>query len=481
MGVSRRGFIRGLGAGAVAPLAGALTAQAARGGDKPNIVFFLIDDLGWADLGCQGSRYYETPNIDRLATEGVRFTDAHTCAANCAPTRASLMSGKYTPRHGVFTVGDPWRGPHHARKLIPVPNNLTLSPDEITIAEALRAAGYVCAHMGKWHLGKPGVAGPIEQGFHLNVGGTHAGSPPGGYFLPNRLRLEGAKKGQYLTDYLTDRAVEFIEENKDRPFFLYLSHYAVHSPLQAKKDLIAKFRDKKPWHEQGNAVYAAMIASVDESVGRVLAKLEALGLADNTIVFFTSDNGGVGYQRTGLRHRGWTDNYPLRGGKGQFYEGGIRVPLIIRWPGVTKPGSTCDVPVITVDFYPTILEMARAKRPEGQKLDGESIVPLLKGSGGLRRKSIFWHFPCYLQASRGQLRTSPVSVIRRGDLKLLWFYEDDHVELYDLREDISEQRDLSKKFPEKAAELHRELKGWLRDVSAPRPKPNPAYRPTKTL
>ena len=478
MGSSRRDFLKTLALGAAAaPLAARPAPRAA----KPNIIFILIDDLGWADLGCQGSRFYETPNIDRLAARGVRFTDAYTCAANCAPTRASLMTGKYTPRHGVFTVGDSWRGPHHARKLIPVANKVTLAPEEITIPEALKPAGYDCAHMGKWHLGKPGVAGPIEQGFDLNVGGTQAGSPPGGYFLPNRLKLQGAKKGQYLTDYLTDRAVQFIEENKDRPFFLYLSHYAVHAPLQAKKSLIAKYHNKKPWHQQGNPVYAAMIESVDQSVGRVVAKLEELGLTENTIIFFTSDNGGVGYQRTDLKFRGWTDNYPLRGGKGQFYEGGIRVPLIVVWPGVTEAGSTCDEPVITVDFFPTILEMTGAPRPRGKVLDGQSIVPLLKRSGRLRRESIFWHFPCYLQARHGQLRTSPVSVIRRGRYKLLWFYEDDHVELYDVAEDIGEQRELSKRFPEKAAELHRRLKEWLREVSAPMPKPNPAYRPPKAL
>ncbi len=445
----------------------------------PNIVLILADDLGWTDVGCFGTKFYETPNIDRLAKEGMRFTNAYTNGPNCAPTRACLMSGKYSPRHGVFTVGDPWRGAKNRRKMIPVPNNTTLASEEVTIAEALKTAGYTSAAIGKWHLGGQGNL-PTDQGFDLNVGGSHSGSPAGGYHLPNRMKLPKAKKGEYLTDHLTDRGVEFIEEHKNGPFFLYQSYHSVHTPIQSKKEYKEKY-DKKPVPEgskHSHAAYAGMVQSLDEGVGKILEKLDDLGIADRTVVVFMSDNGGVGgYRDAGIGGTEITNNAPLRGGKGMLYEGGIHVPMIVRWPGVVEPGSQCDVPVITTDFYPTFLAIAGAKGDPKHKLDGRSLLPLLLQTGKFARDAIYWHFPAYLQGYGGDDRTTPAGVIRSGDYKLIEFFEDGHVELYNLAEDIGEKNDLAKKMPERAKELHDKLIAWRKSVNAPMPKPNPDYNP----
>ncbi len=439
---------------------------------RPNIVLIFIDDLGWADLGYSGSTFHETPHIDRLAQQGMVFSNAYANAPNCAPSRACLMTGQYGPRHGVFTVGDPARGNDTFRRLVPVPNRLDLDKKFVTIAEALQSAGYRTASMGKWHLGPD----PTQHGFDVNIAGREWGSPSGGgYHSPLRypnLRVE--EKGEYLTDRLTDEACGFLEANRDRPFFLYLTHYAVHTPLQGKAALIEKYRSKPPGEHQKNSVYAAMIESVDQSVGRVLQKLEDLQLTGETLVVFYSDNGG---------HLGATSNHPLREGKGTLYEGGIRVPLIVRWPGVTRAGVRCDEPVIGVDLYPTFLDVTGVAQPQEHQLDGVSLVPLLKNpQADLDREAIFWHFPCYLQGrgdpGGGPFRTTPAGAIRLGDWKLIEWFETGRQELYNLAEDRSESRNLAEQQPDKRRELHSAMQEWRKRVGAPIPTvPNPKYRP----
>jgi len=441
---------------------------------KPNFVFILADDLGWKDVGFMGSKYYETPNLDRLAAQGVVFTNAYTNAPNCAPTRASLLTGQYTPRHGIYTVNNSDRGRAELRKLIPIKNKTILDAGKVTIAEALKPAGYVCASIGKWHLGDDPKFGPRAQGFDVNIGGNRAGHPRS-YFSPYKNKdLPDGPPGEYLTDRLTEEALHFMEENRHRPFFLYLPHYAVHTPLQAKKALIEKYKKKPPHNGQKNPVYAAMIESLDQGVGRILKKIDELGLTQNTVVIFFSDNGGV---------RRITSMAPLRGGKGMLYEGGIRVPLIVRWPGVTMPNTTCDTPVIGIDFFPTLLEIAGVKKPSGQVLDGVSLVPLLKGGKHLNREAIFWHFPAYLQgkadgARDPYFRTRPAGAVRKGNWKLIEYFEDSELELYNLKEDIGEKNNLSKKRPQKAKELHQLLVDWRKVVHAPVPTElNPKYNP----
>lgn len=444
-------------------------AQSAEAARRPNIVFILIDDLGWRDVGFMGSTFYETPNIDRLAAQSMVFTSAYTNGPNCAPTRASLMSGQYSPRHGVYTVGSSKRGKSRFRKLVPTPNKTVLDDSIVTLAESLKAAGYATASIGKWHLGPD----PRDQGFDLNVGGNRRGSPGrGGYFSPYRNPdLKDGPEGEYLTDRLTDEALRFIEQNRARPFFLYLPHYGVHSPIQAKPELTAKYRDKPASGGQDNAKYAAMIESVDQSVGRLLKKLDELQLADNTLVVLTSDNGGVG---------GTTSMAPLRGAKGMLYEGGVRVPLIVRWPGHAKPGSRCDAPVISIDFYPTLLEIAAAPSPD-QPLDGESLIPLLNQTGKLQRDAIYWHFPAYLQAyqgGKGHWRTTPAGAMRQGDWKLIEFFEDGRLELYNLADDPGERRDLAEQMPERTQQMREQLQAWRAKLHAPVPtKKNPRYDP----
>ncbi len=444
--------------------------------DRLNVVFFLIDDLGWTDFGCYGSEYYETPRIDAFCAKSMKFTSAYSSGPNCAPTRACLMSGQYTPRHGIYTVTSGARGKAKNRKLVPAPNKTALSPKIHTLGEAFRSAGYATAHLGKWHLGKPDVGGPKEQGFDLNAGGDQKGHPPT-YFSPYRNKyLSNGPKGEYLTDRLTDEALAFIDSAVERkkPFFLYFSHFTVHTPIQAKRDVEAKYAERKPAGGHSNAAYAAMVESVDDSVGRVLDKLAAKGLSERTLIVLTSDNGGVGgYVRLGLKNRDITDNAPLRGGKGMLYEGGVRVPLIVSWPGVTKARSVCDVPVTSVDFYPTLAEISKLALPKKQPLDGVSFASLLRGApaSDWKRDAIFWHFPGYLQANSnlGTWRTTPAGAIRSGDLKLIEFFEDDRVELYDLSKDIGETTDLAASRPEEVKRLLGALRGWRRRVSAPMP------------
>ncbi len=431
---------------------------------KPNIVFVLADDLGWTDVGCFGSGYYETPNIDRLAAAGMKFTSYATNGPNCAPTRASLMTGRYGPRHGIYTVGTGARGGEEFRRMVPAENRTQLPLSEVTVAQELKAAGYATAMFGKWHLGG-GEHHPSKRGFDQAI------VSDGKHFDFQTNPPQKAAPGTYLADWLTDRALEFIQASRDRPFFLYLPHFAVHSPWDAKPEYVPPFREKKPAGGHRDPVYAAMIRSVDESVGRVAAKLDELKLAGNTIVIFSSDNGGVGgYEAAGAAGaREVTSNAPLRGGKGMLYEGGFRVPFIVRWPAVVKPGSACSEPVASIDLFPTLVEAAGGK-PKG--VDGVSLATLLKGEAKLAREALFWHFPGYLEANtkRGTWRTTPAGAIRAGDWKLVEFFETGKVELYDLAGDLGETKDLAPSMPEKAKELREKLAAWRASVNAPMPR-----------
>lgn len=437
---------------------------------KPNILFIFLDDFGWKDTSYMGSDFYETPHLDKLAGEGLVFTDAYSCSANCAPARACLLSGQYTPRHEVYNVGTGPRGNAKYRKLEHIPGTTTLRTDITTWAQAVRTAGYRTATMGKWHLSDD----PLPYGFDVNVGGTHSGGPPKGYFPPHGKApgLAEAPADEYLTDRLSDEAIGFIRENKDRPWLLYLTHFAVHTPIQGKKALINKYQKKQPGVLHQHAVMAAMIESVDQGVGRIAATLKELGLEQNTAIFFFSDNGGYGPA---------TSMKPLKGYKGTYYEGGIRVPFFVKWPGKVNPGGKTDVPMIGVDIFPTFCEMAGAKLPD-QPLDGISLVPFLKGASVVKRP-LYWHFPAYLQSySRNNeqrdplFRSRPCSIVRFGKYKLHEYFEDGALELYDLESDIGETTNLAEKFPEKAEELHRLLKAWRKETNAPVPtKLNPAY------
>lgn len=451
-------------------LLGITTLQAA---SPPNIVFILADDLGWTDTATYGSKYYETPNIDRLASQGMKMMRYHNCQ-NCQPTRAALMSGQYAARTGIYTVGGIGRFEWESRPLRPVENTLGLPLEKITIAQSLKKAGYATAMFGKWHLGEDPEHHPAARGFDEAIVsmGKHfdfATKPKTPY-----------PPGTYLADFLTDRAVDFIRKHQSEPFFLYLPHFGVHSPHEAKPDLIERFKPKAPAGGHHDPTYAAMIASVDESVGRVMAVLDELKLSENTVLIFSSDNGGVGgYGREGLKGGGnITDNAPLRSGKGSLYEGGTRDPFIVRWPGKVAAGSTTEEPAIHVDVYPTFLEIAGAKAPADYPLDGESLVPLWRGSAPkLKREAIYQHFPGYLGAGPGEWRTTPVGTIEVGDWKLMEFFEDHRLELYNLREDIGETKNLAEHFPDRTADLHAKMIAWREAIHAPMPTPNTDIKP----
>ncbi|GMV96801.1 MAG: sulfatase [Phycisphaerae bacterium] len=434
---------------------------------KPNIVFILADDLGYADVGCMGSRFYHTPNIDRLAAEGMRLTNFHQ-SQNCAPTRACLMSGQYAPRTGVYTVGSLNRGRPEDRRMIPPANVTQLPLDRKTIADQLKDAGYVTGMFGKWHLGNQGDHHPARRGFDkaIVVEGDHFGFrtiPP-----------TEVPAGGYDGDWITDRALAFIEKHKDRPFFLYVPHRLVHSPFQAKPGMAEKYEKRPPAGGQNNPTYAAMIESLDESVGRIIAQLDRLRLTSRTVVVFTSDNGGIGsYREAGADNV--TDNAPLRGGKGQLYEGGLRVPMIVRWPGVTPPGSSSAALGIHVDLYATFLEIGGAGRPP-QPIDGVSLTPVLRDpSARLEREAVFSHFPGYLEGyGKPRWRTTPAGMVIAGEWKLLEFYEDARFELYHLGEDLGENRDLAGRHPEKVAALSAKLAAWREELKAAMPATRPA-------
>jgi len=472
--MDRRMFLRFAGGAAAGLLGGASLGMSGSGKRKPNIVLLFIDDMGWTDAGYAGSDFYETPNIDRLSREGVVFTDAYACGANCAPSRACLISGQYTPRHGVFAVKSTDRGPVNQMRLVPVPNRQDLAPENVTVAEALESAGYATGIFGKWHLGRDDAVLPKNQGFQTD----YSCDPPSGEDFK---RTDDPKRVYDLTEH----ACRFMEENRDRPFFVYLAHHATHMAIQARRQMAEHFENKQAGSQHSNARFAAMNCHMDDGVGIVLDKLKELGLEENTLVLFASDNGGLPQ----------SSQKPLRGFKGMMYEGGIRVPMIIRWPGKTKAGTKCGVPVANVDFYPTFLEAAGGAIPKGKELDGESLLALL-GGGSLKRKSIFWHFPGYLDSrnigSRDSVfRCRPVSVIRKGDWKLLLYHEEwildggrakidtsNAVELYNLAEDVSEKKNLASKRVDKRDELLDDLLAWIKRFDAPLPSvPNPKYSP----
>jgi len=427
---------------------------------KPNIIVILTDDMGWTDLGCFGSKFYETPNIDRLCGQGMRFTDAYSACTVCSPSRASILTGQYPAR---LHITDWIAGHVRPKAKLRVPDwTMRLPLETMNLAKALKPAGYASASIGKWHLGEKEFW-PDHQGFDLNVAGCAMGQPPS-YFSPYKIpTLSDGPEREFLSDRLTAEAVKFIQQNRHQPFCIYLPHYAIHTPLMAKPEVIAKYKNKAdPKAPHHNAVYAGLIESVDDSVGMILRTLDELKLADHTVVIFTSDNGGL---------IGNTVNLGLRAGKGSAYEGGVRVPLIVKWPGVTKPGSVCQTPVIGTDLYPTLLAMAGAPRP-GETVDGENIEPLLRQSGPLKRDAVYWHYPHYHPGG-----ATPYGAIRQGDFRLVEFYEDQRVELYNLKDDLAESHDLAGKLPDVAAELRQRLHAWREKTSAQMPTPNPAYDP----
>ncbi len=439
---------------------------------RPNFVFILADDLGWSDLGCYGADLHETPNIDRLAKQCVRFTNAYSAAPVCSPTRASIMTGKHPAKLHMTTWLENAEHPAKNRKLLPPITRENLPHEEVTIAEVLHDAGYRTAIVGKWHLGTAGNY-PETQGFDINIGGTFWGAPPT-YFYPYKAmqsngefryvpHLENGKLGEYLTDRLTDEALKIIDSAKGNLFFLYLAHHTVHTPIEAKQPMTEKYEKKlKPDLHHKNAKYAAMTQSLDESVGRVLAKLDELNLTKNTIVIFSSDNGGFIGQSI-------TDNFPLRSGKGSLYEGGVRVPLMVRWPGVTPAGAVSHEPVVSADLYPTMLAMAGLAGDEKHNRDvyGKSIAPLLRQPASkLDRDELFFHYPHYYPT------TTPVSAIRARDWKLLEYFEDGQLELYNLANDPSEKNNLAATMPEKARELRTRLNSWRITTGVQLPTPN---------
>lgn len=450
------------------------TALSAAG--KPNIILFLIDDLGWRDLGCQGSTFYQTPNIDRLAAEGVRFTDAYAACAVCSPTRAAILTGKY-PARLLLTDWLPSGRWNPKAKLREGRFLRGLPVEEFTLAEALREGGYCTASIGKWHLGGEPFSLPKHHGFDVNIGGNAHGAP-GSYFFPyagdwlipatgHRVTwnvLPDGKDGEYLTDRLTDEAVKFIRASSEKPFFLYFPHYGVHTPIQARSEVTAKYERIPESQRQGKPEYAAMVESIDDSVGRVMATLKELKLDEKTVIIFTSDNGGF-YNAT--------SNASLRANKGAYYEGGIRVPLIVKWPGVTKPGLVVGEPVTSTDLYPTSLAAAGLPARPNQHQDGVNLRPVLAGEGPLNARSLFWHYPHY----NGHPSTAPSSVIRKGPWKLIETFDPAGVELYNLALDPGETKDLAGVEPAKLNELRRELEVWRKDVGAEMMTPNPDHDP----
>lgn len=429
---------------------------------KPNVIVILVDDMGWRDLACQGSTFYETPHIDRLAAGGMRFTQGYSACTVCSPSRAAMMTGQYPARLHVTDWIAGHQRPHAT--LLPPAWTKHLPLETVTVAERLKAAGYATASIGKWHLGGPAFH-PEHQGFDVNKGGYDRGQPPS-YFAPYRIpTLPEGPAGEYLSDREATEAVQFITAHQDGPFFLYLPHYCVHTPIQAKPDVTARYAAKAaPQQAPRNNAYAAMVESVDDSLGRIVAVLEEHGIRDKTAIFFTSDNGGLA---------GVTDNRPLRAGKGSAYEGGVRVPFIVNWPGLTQPGSTSAVPVITPDIPATILAGTGVGAAPAQPLDGRDLSAVLAG-GSLDREAIYWHYPHYHPGG-----ATPYSAIRAGPWRLVHFYEDDRDELYDLAADAGETTDLAAREPARAKALRENLDAWLTEVGAQMPLPNPNHDPAQ--
>ena len=478
-----------------------LNAQQHKKPSRPNIIFILTDDLGWKDLTVYGSTFYETPNLDKLASEGMRFTNAYASCNVCSPSRSSILTGQYPVRTGItdWIAGRQSAGPMPYDKLIPLPFTLNLDTSEVTIAEALKQNGYATFFAGKWHLGLLPRSWPLQEGFDVNKGGWAAGNPRdygmGGYFSPyHNPKLEDGPKGEFLTDRLTTEAIEFIKEKskENKPFFADLSFYAVHEPIEAKQEYVEKFKEKahrlgldtlttfvkdaawmqneSGWEErivQSNPVYAALLYSVDENVGRIMTVLKQLNISENTIVIFTSDNGGLSTSEGAP-----TTNLPLRYGKGWNYEGGVRIPLIVKWPGVTQGESVCHFPIVNTDFYPTFLQMAGLPLMPEQHKDGISLAPLLEGKKTIDQPALYWHYPHY--SNQGG---TPSSAIREGNWKLVQFYGDNHSELYNLRTDIEERRDLSRALPGRTADMLKLLNKWKKQTHAKIPILNPYYNP----
>ncbi|MBL9189446.1 MAG: sulfatase [Opitutaceae bacterium] len=458
-----------------------LGLRAAQPSARPNIILIFADDLGWRDVGWHGTDFYETPHLDKLAASGMVFTNAYAAAGNCAPSRACLLSGTYTPRHHVYAVQSTERGPKAGMRLVPTPNRSGLPRDNVTLAKALKAAGYATGIFGKWHLDGPEGSLPADHGFdtiHESYHGWHEA----------RSKDPQNPKGAFS---LTRGAIDFIEKNQSRPFFVYLPHYAIHTALEARPETVARFEAKKPGLQHKHALYAACLYDLDASVGLLMARLTALGLEKNTLVIFTSDNGGTQQ----------SSQEPLRGSKGGYYEGGIREPFIASWPEVIPAGKRNNLPVINVDLFPTFLDAAGVPVPAGKVLDGESLLPLFRGATSLTRKSIFWHFPGYLNdpVIRGRdldvrtgFRSRPVSVIRQGEWKLHLFHEEWQldggraklpqnraVELYNLYHDPGEHNDRAAAEPARRDALLNDLLAWIKATGAPLPtERNPAYDPS---
>jgi arylsulfatase A-like enzyme len=493
--MDRRRFLGRVGLGvaglATAPLAGSLTGCTGLR-RLPNILFILIDDMGWRDTGVYGSPFHHTPHIDRLAGTGMRFTDAYAACPVCSPTRASIMTGKYPARIGITD----WIGGADRGMLLPPKNEEQLPLSEITLAEAFREAGYATGFVGKWHLGGPGFL-PQDQGFAVNVAG-HAAGHPASYWWPYTSGdpdrtywdvpgLDEGVPGEYLTDRLTTEALTFLETHRDHPFLLMVSHYAVHTPIQAPEERTISYRERRERElpgetplgrehdrattrlRQDESEYAGMVVGVDESVGRIMTRLAELGLQRDTIVVFMSDNGGLS-TLAGARG-GPTCNLPLRAGKGWLYEGGIREPLIVSWPGRIQAGSIHREPVISNDFYPTLLTLAGLPPLPGQHLDGCDLSPLLTGRGSLGREALFWHFPHYHGSG-----SRPSGAVRAGRWKLIEWFEDGTREVYDLETDPGEAHDLAALQPARCDELHGLLTAWRSRVGARMPTPNREWK-----
>ena len=452
--------------------------------NPPNFVFILVDDLGWTDLGCYGSSFYETPNLDRFASENLRFSNAYAAASICSPTRAAIMTGQHPVRVDI-TDWIPGLDPKNRPLLGPQDRN-ELPLEEVTLAEYMKKEGYKTFFAGKWHLGKEDFY-PEEQGFQINKGGHDKGTPPGGYYVPYKNpKLSDGPEGEYLTDRLTDESIAFLEENKDSSFFLFLSFYTVHTPIQANKRHLSKFETKAKnlnidtsslkapegdgmtLTEQIRPDYASMVYAMDENVGRLLSQLEKLGLDENTVVIFTSDNGGLTTLPPEYKIPP-TSVRPLRAGKGWLYEGGIRIPLIMKIPGSTEKGVS-DVAVVSQDLFPTILSLANISPTSQSTIDGKDLSPLLNGAEHFKNDTLYWHFPHYHGSN-----WKPGAAIRAGDWKLIEFYENEKIELYNLNEDIGETTDLAEQYPEKLLELRQSLHAWQEKMGAKFPAKNPDF------
>jgi len=439
--------------------------------EKPNIVLIVADDLGWSDLSYMGSEYYETPNIDKLSKSGMTFYNGYASSANCAPSRATMLSGKYHTEHGIYTVRNSDRGSRKTRKIIPIETKSTLDLDFFVIPEMLKEMGYTNGHFGKWHLGDVGFH-PEQSGFDVNIGGNRHGGP-GGYFAPYpNPQLENEPKGEYLTDRIGDEVVKFIDVNKENNFFAYVPFFSVHTPIQSKPDYQKKYSNKESNEFHNRADYAGMIQSLDENIGKILDKIDALNLSENTLIIFTSDNGGI---------RAISNQYPLRAGKGSYYEGGIKVPMIFSWKGKIEAKTESYERVSNLDFYPTIKKLVGYN--ESIDLDGEDLTPIFKGEK-LKKRELYFHFPVYLEPYRVQLdsgtdplfRTRPGTVIIKDNWKLHHYYEDNKFELYDLEKDVSESENLSEINKEKKNELLIDLNNWRKTNNAPIPsRLNPYY------